>query len=98
MSAYVYLTLLVPADDTTTFPFFLSLPLSFSCLVTITLTPPAPPSPRCPPPPPQLFVFYSDHGAAGVLGMPTGPFLYADEFIKTLKKKHSKKGFKEAVL
>lgn len=46
----------------------------------------------------KLFVFYSDHGAAGVLGMPTGPFLYADEFIKTLKKKHSKKGFKEAVL
>jgi legumain len=46
----------------------------------------------------QLFVFYSDHGAAGVLGMPTGPFLYADEFIKTLKKKHSRKGFKEAVL
>jgi legumain len=43
-------------------------------------------------------VFYSDHGAAGVLGMPNGPFLYADEFIKALKKKHAKGGFMEAVL
>lgn len=25
----------------------------------------------------RVFVFYSDHGAPGILGMPWGPFLYA---------------------
>lgn len=46
----------------------------------------------------RVFVFYSDHGAAGVVGMPTGDFLYADEFVKTLRQKHRRHGFKEMVL
>jgi legumain len=46
----------------------------------------------------KVFVFYSDHGAAGVVGMPAGPFLYADQLIKSLKKKFHHKGFKEIVL
>ena len=27
----------------------------------------------------RVFVYYSDHGAPGILGMPSGPFLYADQ-------------------
>lgn len=46
----------------------------------------------------KVFLFYSDHGAAGVLGMPSGPFLYADELMKTLRKKFHKQGFKEFVM
>jgi hypothetical protein len=30
------------------------------------------------PQPHQVFLFYSDHGAAGVVGMPEGPFLYGE--------------------
>lgn len=30
----------------------------------------------------RIFVYYSDHGAPGIVGMPSGPFLYADELNK----------------
>jgi legumain len=46
----------------------------------------------------RVFLFYSDHGAAGVLGMPNGPFLYADQVMAALQKKASHHGFKEMVL
>lgn len=46
----------------------------------------------------RVFVFYSDHGAAGILGMPAGPFLYADELVTTLHNKSLAGGFKEMVL
>lgn len=32
----------------------------------------------------KVFVYYADHGGPGVLGMPTGPFLYASQLVGTL--------------
>ncbi|ONK61017.1 uncharacterized protein A4U43_C08F25230 [Asparagus officinalis] len=46
----------------------------------------------------HIFVYYSDHGGPGVLGMPNPPFLYAAEFIEVLKKKHAAKSYKEMVV
>jgi legumain len=37
----------------------------------------------------HIFVYYTDHGGPGVLGMPTNPYLYADDLIDVLKKKHA---------
>ncbi|GMY28837.1 vacuolar-processing enzyme-like [Fagus crenata] len=37
----------------------------------------------------HIFIYYSDHGGPGVLGMPTSPYLYADDLIEVLKKKHA---------
>ena len=39
----------------------------------------------------HVFVYYADHGAPGILGMPWGPFLYADQLISTLEKKTKSK-------
>jgi len=33
----------------------------------------------------NIFVFYSDHGAVGLVAMPVGPYLYATDLIATLK-------------
>ncbi|KAJ0106591.1 hypothetical protein Patl1_18823 [Pistacia atlantica] len=46
----------------------------------------------------RIFLYYSDHGGPGVLGMPNMPYLYAMEFMEVLKKKHASKGYKEMVL
>ncbi|KAF6261372.1 vacuolar processing enzyme 1b, partial [Scenedesmus sp. NREL 46B-D3] len=46
----------------------------------------------------KVFLFYSDHGAAGVLGMPSGPFLYADELLASIRRKFQRHGFKEMVM
>jgi legumain len=46
----------------------------------------------------RVFLFYSDHGAAGVVGMPSGPFLYADQLISSLEKKAKSNGFHEMVM
>ncbi|PRQ18097.1 putative legumain protein [Rosa chinensis] len=46
----------------------------------------------------RIFLFYSDHGGPGVLGMPNMPFLYAMDFIKVLKKKHASGSYKEMVI
>ena len=46
----------------------------------------------------RIFVFYSDHGAPGILGMPSGDFLYADHLHKTIKHRAKHSGFKEMVL
>nr|P49046.1 RecName: Full=Legumain; AltName: Full=Asparaginyl endopeptidase 1; Short=CeAEP1; Flags: Precursor [Canavalia ensiformis]BAA06596.1 asparaginyl endopeptidase [Canavalia ensiformis] len=46
----------------------------------------------------RIFIFYSDHGGPGVLGMPNAPFVYAMDFIDVLKKKHASGGYKEMVI
>ncbi|KAI6702246.1 hypothetical protein NL676_011382 [Syzygium grande] len=46
----------------------------------------------------RIFLYYSDHGGPGVLGMPNMPFLYAMDFINVLKKKHAAKGYQEMVI
>lgn len=45
----------------------------------------------------HVFIYYSDHGGPGVLGMPTYPYLYADDLVDTLKKKHSLGTYKSLV-
>ncbi|PHU01324.1 hypothetical protein BC332_31111 [Capsicum chinense] len=46
----------------------------------------------------HIFIFYSDHGGPGVLGMPTNPYLYASDLINALKKKHAAGAYKSLVL
>nr|XP_027081929.1 legumain-like isoform X1 [Coffea arabica] len=46
----------------------------------------------------RIFIFYSDHGGAGVLEMPSGDPLYANDFNEVLKKKHSSGTYKEMVI
>ncbi|XP_030948088.1 vacuolar-processing enzyme-like [Quercus lobata] len=45
----------------------------------------------------HIFIYYSDHGGPGVLGMPTSPYLYADDLIEVLKKKHASGTYKRLV-
>ncbi|KAL3633519.1 hypothetical protein CASFOL_022281 [Castilleja foliolosa] len=45
----------------------------------------------------HIFIYYSDHGGPGVLGMPTNPYLYADDLINVLKKKHALGTYKSLV-
>lgn len=45
----------------------------------------------------HIFIYYSDHGGPGVLGMPTGPFMYATDLIEVLKKKHASETYKSLV-
>ncbi|KAM0915446.1 hypothetical protein ACQ4PT_010849 [Festuca glaucescens] len=46
----------------------------------------------------HIFIYYTDHGGAGVLGMPNLPYLYADDFIKVLKEKHASKSYSKMVI
>ncbi|WJX94609.1 legumain [Trifolium repens] len=46
----------------------------------------------------RIFIFYSDHGGPGVLGMPNMPYVYAMDFIDVLKKKHASKGYKKMLI
>ncbi|XP_054818636.1 vacuolar-processing enzyme-like [Prosopis cineraria] len=45
----------------------------------------------------HIFIYYTDHGGPGVLGMPTSPYLYANDLIEVLKKKHASGGYKSLV-
>lgn len=45
----------------------------------------------------HIFVYYSDHGGPGVLGMPTTPFMYANDLIQVLKTKHASGTYKSLV-
>uniref|UniRef100_A0A0D9YAK4 Legumain prodomain domain-containing protein n=1 Tax=Oryza glumipatula TaxID=40148 RepID=A0A0D9YAK4_9ORYZ len=45
----------------------------------------------------HIFIFYSDHGGPGVLGMPTYPYLYGDDLVDVLKKKHAAGTYKSLV-
>ncbi|KAL2899740.1 Vacuolar-processing enzyme [Bienertia sinuspersici] len=46
----------------------------------------------------RIFIYYSDHGGPGVLGMPNMPFLYGKDFVEVLKQKHALKSYKEMVI
>ncbi|KAJ4846549.1 hypothetical protein Tsubulata_013552 [Turnera subulata] len=46
----------------------------------------------------RIFLYYSDHGGPGVLGMPNLPYLYAMDFIEVLKKKHAAGTYKKMVI
>ncbi|KAG4171566.1 hypothetical protein ERO13_A12G217900v2 [Gossypium hirsutum] len=46
----------------------------------------------------RIFLYYSDHGGPGVLGMPNLPFLYAMDFLDVLKKKHAAGSYREMVI
>ena len=45
----------------------------------------------------HVFIFYSDHGAVGLVAMPTGT-LYAKDFIKTLDKLHEGNKYRRMVV
>ncbi|XP_015884509.3 vacuolar-processing enzyme [Ziziphus jujuba] len=45
----------------------------------------------------HIFIYYTDHGGPGVLGMPTGPYIYANDLIEVLKKKHASGTYKSLV-
>ncbi|KAL6556659.1 hypothetical protein OROGR_005947 [Orobanche gracilis] len=44
-----------------------------------------------------IFVYYSDHGGPGVLGMPNSHYIYADDLINVLKMKHASGTYKSLV-
>ncbi|KAJ0986572.1 hypothetical protein J5N97_004928 [Dioscorea zingiberensis] len=44
-----------------------------------------------------IFIYYTDHGSPGVLGMPTNPQIYADDLIAVLKRKHASNSYKSLV-
>ncbi|XP_071696358.1 legumain-like [Rutidosis leptorrhynchoides] len=46
----------------------------------------------------RIFLFYSDHGGPGVLGMPNMPYLVAKDLVDILKKKHDMGTYKEMVI
>ncbi|KAK3008927.1 hypothetical protein RJ639_014859 [Escallonia herrerae] len=45
----------------------------------------------------HIFIYYTDHGGPGVLGMPTSPYIYANDLIDVLKKKHASGTYKSLV-
>eukprot|EP00951_Prasinocladus_malaysianus_P029507 scaffold273010_cov22-Prasinocladus_malaysianus.AAC.1 len=45
-----------------------------------------------------VFFYFADHGAPGILGMPFGPFLYANDFVQTLVNKSNSNGFAKMVV
>ncbi|CAL5438863.1 unnamed protein product [Camellia sinensis] len=45
----------------------------------------------------HIFIYYMDHGGPGVLGMPTTPYIYVDNLIVVLKKKHASGTYKSLV-
>mmetsp|Transcript_14739 Transcript_14739/g.44517 ORF Transcript_14739/g.44517 Transcript_14739/m.44517 type:complete len:505 (-) Transcript_14739:2015-3529(-) len=46
----------------------------------------------------RVFVYYADHGAPGILGMPSSSPLYADQLLNTIRNKSAAGGFAEMVL
>lgn len=45
----------------------------------------------------KVFVYYADHGATGLVAMPSGPYLYATDLINALNTMHSSNMYKELV-
>jgi len=45
-----------------------------------------------------VFFYFADHGAPGILGMPSGAFLYADQFVGTLVNRSREDGFRRMVV
>ncbi|KAL2489633.1 Vacuolar-proCES [Forsythia ovata] len=46
----------------------------------------------------RIFIYYSDHGGPGVLGMPNMPYLYGKDFVDVLRKKHASGTYREMVI
>merc|ERR1719223_2107866 len=46
----------------------------------------------------KVFFYFADHGAPGLVAMPTGGYLYADKFHETLKFMNENKMYKEMVV
>ncbi|XP_044342821.1 vacuolar-processing enzyme beta-isozyme 1 isoform X2 [Triticum aestivum] len=46
----------------------------------------------------HIFIYYSDHGGPGVLGMPNLPYPYAVDFIKVLQEKHASNPYAKMVI
>ncbi|XP_028804377.1 legumain isoform X1 [Neltuma alba] len=46
----------------------------------------------------RIFIYYTDHGGPGVLGMPNRPYVYAMDFIEVLQRKHASGGYREMVI
>jgi len=46
----------------------------------------------------KVFFYFADHGAPGILGTPTGKYLYADDLKKTVESMYSKKMYKEMTM
>ncbi|CAN6586163.1 unnamed protein product [Malus baccata var. baccata] len=45
----------------------------------------------------NVFIYYTDHGASGIIGMPEGDYVYANDLVDVLKQKHEAKGYKKMV-
>nr|KYP38665.1 Vacuolar-processing enzyme [Cajanus cajan] len=45
-----------------------------------------------------IFIYYSDHGAPGLVTMPVGEYVMANDFVNVLKKKHDAKSYKKMVI
>jgi len=45
----------------------------------------------------KIFFYFADHGAPGLVAMPSGEYLYADKLNKALKEMHTNKQYKEMV-
>jgi len=46
----------------------------------------------------KVFFYFADHGAPGLIAMPVGDYLYADQFHSTLKFMNANKMYKEMVV
>jgi len=46
----------------------------------------------------NVFIYYVDHGAVGLVGMPVGPPLYAKELLGAFEQMHANKQYKEMVV
>ncbi|KAL1352782.1 hypothetical protein AAHE18_06G192700 [Arachis hypogaea] len=45
-----------------------------------------------------IFIYYADHGGPGIIGMPVGDFVVANDFIDVLKSKHAANAYKKMVI
>jgi legumain len=46
----------------------------------------------------KVFFYFADHGAPGLVAMPVGPYLYADQFHKTIQFMNENKMYKEMTI
>ncbi|XP_062029398.1 vacuolar-processing enzyme-like [Rosa rugosa] len=45
----------------------------------------------------NVFIYYTDHGGPGIVGMPEGDFVYANDLVDVLIKKHEANAYKNMV-
>lgn len=45
----------------------------------------------------KVFIYYADHGATGLVSMPSGPYLYATDLIRTIQTMNKNSLYKELV-